>query len=264
MEKDLVSIIMLSHNKGQFVEDSVRSILNQTYKNWELLFVDDSSNDNTVQKVLDLRAGDERIKVSYTIFENGPAMHLNSALRSTRGRWIAFINCGDIWSLNKLEKQVQFMEDNDYSFSYTKFQMECENGENHGFILGGKKVITYNDMLKCCWLCFPTVMYDAHKVGLMQVKNLWECNDYALWIKVAKKYNCYLLDECFTTQLTNRHLFSPFPINFKIKWRYEVYHTEMGMNPITSALMTIRCLWNGIMKKIKYSEKTMILSIPRI
>ena len=256
MEKDIVSIIMLSHNNGQFVEESVKSILAQTYKNWELLFLDDSSKDDTVQKVMDLRAGDERIKVSYTIFENGPAMHLNSALRSARGRWIAFINCGDIWNSDKLEKQVKFMEDNDYSFSYTKFQMKSESGVNQGTMLGGKKVVTYSDMLKCCWLCFPTVMYDADKVGRMQVKNLWECNDYALWIKVTMNYDCYLLNECLTTQLTNRHLFSPFPINFKIKWRYEVYHTEMGMNPITSALMTVRCLWNGIVKKIKYSEKT--------
>ena len=255
MEKDIVSIIMLSHNNGQFVEESVKSILAQTYKNWELLFLDDSSKDNTVEKVMDLRAGDERITVSCTIFENGPAMHLNSALRSARGRWVAFINCGDIWDSNKLEKQVRFMEDNDYSFSYTKFQMKNENGVNHGTILGGKDVVTYSDMLKCCWLCFPTVMYDASKVGRMQVKNLWECNDYALWIKVSMNYDCYLLNESLTTQLSNRHLYSPFPINFKIKWRYEVYHTEMSMNPITSALMTIRCLWNGIMKKIKYSEK---------
>ncbi len=247
---------MLSHNNGQFVEESVKSILAQTYKNWELLFLDDSSKDDTVQKVMDLRAGDERIKVSCTIFENGPAMHLNSALRSARGRWIAFINCGDIWNSDKLEKQVKFMEDNDYSFSYTKFQMKSESGVNQGTMLGGKKVVNYSDMLKCCWLCFPTVMYDADKVGRMQVKNLWECNDYALWIKVTMNYDCYLLNECLTTQLTNRHLFSPFPIYFKIRWRYEVYHTEMGMNPITSALMTVRCLWNGIVKKIKYSEKT--------
>lgn len=255
MGKELVSIIMLSHNNGRFVDESIKSVLAQTYENWELLFVDDASKDDTVQRALNLRKDDERIKVSCTIFENGPAMHLNSALRSARGRWIAFIDCGDIWSLDKLEKQVQYMEENDFSFSYTKFQMVNENCDNHGAILGGKNVVTYNDMLKCCWLCFPTVMYDASKAGRMQVKNLLECNDYALWIKVAKKFNCYLLNECLTTQLTNRHLFSPFPINFKIKWCYEVYHTEMGMNPITSALMTIRCLWNGIMKKIKYSEK---------
>ncbi len=255
MGKELVSIIMLSHNNGKFVDASIKSVLAQTYENWELLFVDDSSKDDTVQRALNLKKCDKRIKVSCTIFENGPAMHLNSALRSARGRWIAFINCGDIWSLDKLEKQVQYMEENDYSFSYSKFQMESENGDNYGAILGGKNVVTYNDMLKCCWLCFPTVMYDASKVGRMQVKNLWECNDYALWIKVAQKYNCYLLNECLTTQLTNRHLFSPFPITFKIKWRYEVYHTEMGKNQIISSLMTIRCLWNGIMKKIKYSER---------
>ncbi len=256
MEKELVSIVMLSHNNGRFVEESVKSILGQTYKKWELLFLDDSSNDDTVQKVLDLKAGDERIKIFSTIFKNGPVMHLNSALKDSRGRWVAFINCGDIWNPDKLEKQVRFMEDNGYSFSYTKFQMRSKNGVNHDTTLGGKKAVTYSDMLKCCWPCFSTVMYDASKVGRMQVMNLWGCNDYALWIKVAKYYDCYLLNECLTTQLTNRHLFSPFPINFKIKWRFEVYHTEIGKNPFVSALMAVRCLWNGIMKKIKYSERS--------
>jgi glycosyltransferase involved in cell wall biosynthesis len=254
--QDLVTIIMISHNNGTTVEKSLKSILTQTYENWELLFVDDASQDDTINKALTFRGKDDRIIVSHTVYENGPAFQLNSALRDAKGRWIAFIRCGDIWCQDKLEKQVRFMEKNDYSFSYTKFQMQSESGVNHGTIIGGKRIVNYSDMLKCCWLCFPTVMYDASKVGCMQVKNLLECNDYALWIKVAKNYDCYLLNECLTTQLTNRHLFSPFPINFKIRWRYEVYHTEMGMNPITSALMTVRCLWNGIVKKIKYSEKT--------
>ena len=256
MEYDLVSIIMLSHNKGRFVEESVRSVFAQTYQNWELLFVDDSSEDDTLKRLTELKDDDRRIHVSQTVFEVGAAKHLNTALKEANGKWIAFMQCGDIWEPNKLQHQVAFMTKNGYSFSYTKFRLMDENRQDQDVVVGGKEHVTYGDLLKCCWLCFPTVMYDASKVGRMQVKNLWECNDYALWIKVAMNYDCYLLNECLTTQLTNRHLFSPFPIKFKIRWRYEVYHTEMSMPPITSAFMTVRCLWNGIMKKIKYSEKS--------
>ena len=256
MEKeDLVSIIMLSHNKGNFVEESVKSILAQTYQNWELLFVDDASKDGTMDKLMKLRDNDSRFKVSFTVFENGTAMHLNSALRSVKGRWVAFILCGDIWEPDKLQKQIEFMERNNYSFSYTKYRLMDRKKKDQGVIVGGKECVTYSDMLKCCWICFPTVMYDANKIGVKQVKKLCDCNDYALWLKVSEQYNCYLLDEYLTTQLSDRHLYSPFPISNKLKWRYEVYHTEMGLNPIISALMTVRCLWNGIVKKMKYSEK---------
>jgi len=256
MENDLVSIIMLSHNNGRFADDSVKSILAQTYKNWELLFVDDSSKDDTLSKLLAYKDDDQRINLFATVFENGPSKVMNSALRKAHGRWIAFINCGDIWSPEKLEKQTSFMEKNNYSFSYTNFRMRNEDGKDHGVVVSGLNIVSYKDMIKCCWLCFPTVMYDASIVGLMQVKNLWECNDYALWLKVAERHDCYLLNECLTTQLSDRHLYSPLPIENKLKWRYEVYHTEMRKNPIVSTLMTVRCLWNGIMKKIKYSERT--------
>lgn len=255
MEKDLVSIIMLSHNNGKNVEESVKSILAQTYENWELLFVDDASKDDTIDKLLSLSKNDKRFRISLTVFENGVAMHLNSALRGVKGRWVAFMLCGDIWEPNKLQNQVAFMTKNGYSFSYTKFRLMDENRHDQGFVVGGKENVTYEDLLKCCWLCFPTVMYDATVVGVKQVKNLSDCNDYALWLKVAEKAECHLLNECLTTQLTNRHLYSPFPIRSKVKWRYEVYHTELGKTPLVSALMTVRCLWNGVMKKIKYSEK---------
>ena len=146
----LVSIILTLYEiKYEYLDKCINSILTQTYKNWELLFLDDSSKDDTVQKVLDLKAGDERIKVFSTIFKSGPAMHLNSALKDSRGRWVAFINCGDIWNPDKLEKQVRFMEVKGYGFSYTKFQMRSKNGVNHGTALGGKEIVTYSDKLKC-------------------------------------------------------------------------------------------------------------------
>lgn len=255
MEKDLVQIIMLSHNNGKNVEESVKSILAQTYENWELLFVDDASKDDTIDKLLSLSKNDKRFRISLTVFENGIAMHLNSALKGVRGRWVAFMLCGDIWEPNKLQNQVAFMAKNGYSFSYTKFRLMDENRHDQGFVVGGKENVTYGDLLKCCWLCFPTVMYDATVVGVKQVKNLSDCNDYALWLKVAEKADCHLLNECLTTQLTNRHLYSPFPIGSKLKWRYEVYHTELRKNSLLSALMTVRCLWNGMVKKIKYLEK---------
>lgn len=171
----------------------------------------------TISQILALRGFDDRIHITHTVFENGQSKIMNSALKDARGRWIAFIKCGDVWEPEKLEKQISFMESNNFSFSYTKFRMISEAGVDYGYIVGGKSKVSHKDLKKCCWQCFSTVMYDVNTVGHMQVKNLWECNDYALWLKVAEYTDCYLLNECLTTQLSERNFYSPFPISNKLK-----------------------------------------------
>ena len=103
--RELVSIIMLSHNQAQYVEESVRSVMAQTYQNWELLFVDDNSKDDTITLMMDLkeeakiRREDytciDRIKVSQTVSDCGESVNRNKALEEVRGRWIAFLDVGD-------------------------------------------------------------------------------------------------------------------------------------------------------------------------
>ena len=100
MSRDFVSIIMLSHNKGRYVAESVRSVIAQTYQDWELIFMDDSSKDDTISQMMDLmeegkvRLSDgtykNRIVVSRNVESRGSAASMNSALRDARGRWIAF------------------------------------------------------------------------------------------------------------------------------------------------------------------------------
>lgn len=117
---------MLSHNKARYVEESVRSVMAQTYKSWELRFIDDGSMDGSVSLMLDLRDRMEKsvaemVFVSQMVFEQGEKHNRNTALRGARGRWIAFLNVGDVWTPDKLEKQVAFMEENGYEFSYTEY-----------------------------------------------------------------------------------------------------------------------------------------------
>lgn len=134
MDKNLVSIIMLSHDSGQSVEESVRSVLAQTYTNWELLFFDVNSKDDTGSRMMLYMEQDSRIHVSRIPYRSGITLALNAALKETKGRWIAFLECGDTWEPEKLERQIAFMESNGYHFSYTAFQ-------RHRSLLKNKKVI---------------------------------------------------------------------------------------------------------------------------
>lgn len=267
MSNDLVSIIMLSKDNGRYVEESVRSVITQTYQNWELIFMDDSSKDDTIGQMMDLMNESKvkdpstgsgtvtRIHVSQNVESKGSAASMNSALRDARGKYIAFLNVGDLWEPTKLERQIAFMEKNGYAFTYTKYKFIDKNSKDRGDMMGGISVVTHKDLIKCCWMGYLTVMYDAEKLGRFRVKSLNEHNDFALWMDVSDKADCYLLPECLASLRVNHRLLSPLPMFDKVRWRYEVFHTVEDLNPVVSVWLTIRNMIGGFMKKVKYVEK---------
>ena len=265
MSNDLVSIIMLSKDNGRYVEESVRSVIAQTYQNWELIFMDDCSKDDTISQMMDLMEEGKvkladgtyhhRIKVSQNAESRGSASSMNSALRDARGKYIAFLNVGDLWEPTKLEKQVAFMEENGYAFTYTKYKYINKNSKDRGDMMGGLKVVNHQDLIKCCWMGYLTVMYDAEKLGRFRVRSIEKHNDYALWMDVSEKADCYLLDECLASHRVKHCLYSPLPMFEKVKWRYEVFHTVEDLSPIISVWLTIRNMIGGFVKKVRFVEK---------
>ena len=168
----LVSIIMPSYNCGKFVENAIRSVQAQTYQNWEIIFMDDCSKDDTIRKVSALREKDGRIHLYQNITNLGAAVSRNNALREAKGKWIAFLDSDDLWEPTKLEKQIKFMEENGYAFSYTGYQ-EIDNDSNPtGVFVTGPKHISKQGMYNYCWPGCLTVMYDAEKIGLQQVADI--------------------------------------------------------------------------------------------
>ena len=245
---------MLSKDNGRYIEETVRSVLSQTYQNWEVIFMDDSSKDDTISQMMDY-VRDRRIKVLQNVKSKGAWASMGSALRDARGKWIAFLNVGDVWEPAKLEKQLAFMEENGYHFSYHKTRRMDRESRPVGGVLSGKMHITHEDMMKCCWPAYLTVMYDAEKVGRIKTINQKQENDYALWLQVAYSADCHLLDECLSRHRANKWFYNRFPIGHNILWRYEVYRKIEYLNPFVSAMYTLRNLWYGLMKKVKYVER---------
>lgn len=251
LNNELVSVIMLSHNNSETVDDSVKSVVAQTYQNWELLFIDDASKDNTLSKMMVWMNTDHRIKVSGAFLERGSTALTNMIIKETRGRWIAFIGADTIWDPEKLEQQITFMKETGRAFCYTKYGM----GKEPTYVMGGPDHLSHYDMMKCCWPAYFTVMYDTERLGEMSVLDLKENNNFAYWLTISKKADCCLLPECLARQLSVRRRFSPFPIKGKFRWRYEVYRIVEGMNPIVSLVMTYRNFIYTIWKRVKYVER---------
>ena len=249
----LISVIMPSYNCGEYVEETIRSVQAQTYQNWEIIFVDDCSSDDTMKRVSSMLAEDDRIRVFQNSENSGAAVSRNKALREAKGRWIAFLDSDDIWEPTKLEKQIKFMEENDYAFSYTDYQEIDENSQPTGVKVSGPKHVTKAGMYAFCWPGCLTVMYDREKIGLIQVADIKKNNDYAMWLKVCKKADCYLLDECLAKYRRGRTgSVSSHSIITMIGWHYKLWHEAEGMNVLTSSLMTMVNLFFGFLKKLLY------------
>ena len=140
---ELVSVIMPSFNTGEYIAASVESVLAQTYPNWELLIVDDCSTDNTTEVIG--RYQDPRIILLKNKTNSGAALSRNYALREAKGRWIAFLDSDDTWEPNKLEKQLRFMQENGYAFTFTDYRI-CLNGVWMPYINTGPDVVNKRKM----------------------------------------------------------------------------------------------------------------------
>lgn len=254
MKRDLVSIIMPSYNCGKYVRDTIHSVLAQSYENWEILFVDDQSTDDTEEIINGFK--ETRIRYIKNVKNSGAAFSRNRALKEAKGRWIAFLDSDDLWEPDKLEKQIQFMEDNGYVFSYTDYQEIDEASQETGVMVSGPKHITKSGMFAFCWPGCLTIMYDREKIGLIQIADIKKNNDYAIWLKVCKGADCYLLNECLAKYRRGRAgSVSNHGYATLIKWHYKLFREAEGMNPISSAFMTCVNIVCGVYKKIKYVKK---------
>ena len=255
---NLVSIIMPSYNTAQYIEKTIKSVLDQKYTNWELIIVDDCSTDNT-DEVVKKYLNDKRIKYLKNEQNSGAAISRNRALRAARGQWIAFLDSDDLWMPEKLEKQICFMKEKGYFFSYTDYEEINAEGNRTGTFVTGPKKITKTGMYNYCWPGCLTVMYDATKVGLIQISDIKKNNDYAMWLKVCKKADCYLLDECLGQYRKGRvGSVSTHSIKTMIGWHYRLFHEAEGMSIIESLLNTGRNMAFGVYKKKRYAKNLKI------
>jgi teichuronic acid biosynthesis glycosyltransferase TuaG len=124
----LVSIITPSYNSSKFIKDCVNSVFSQTYKNWEMIIVDDCSEDNSKEIISELSTKDKRIKPIFLEKNVGAAEARNTAIRQSKGKYVAFLDSDDLWNPKKLEIQLSFMNKNEIVFSYTNYQLMSENG----------------------------------------------------------------------------------------------------------------------------------------
>lgn len=252
---DLVSIITPTWNCAPFICETIKCVLAQTYQNWELIISDDCSTDNTNNVVEPYLAIDSRIKYIRNDHNSGAAVTRNNALRVAKGRWIAFLDSDDLWLPEKLEHQVMFMEENNYAFSYHEYTEMSEAGEDLGVYVSGKKRVSKFDMFACCWPGCLSVMYDAEKIGLIQINDIKKNNDTAMWLKVVRKAPCYLLTENLARYRRRKNSITPKPLWQRIWAHYPLFRVAEEMNPVRATFWTLMNVVGNAYKKMFFVKK---------
>lgn len=219
---DLVSIITPAYNSEKFIGETIESVLAQTYDNWEMIIVDDCSKDRTESIIKKYIDKDNRINYYRLDKNSGAAVARNRGIEVSRGKYLAFIDSDDVWFKEKLAKQINFMKENDYSFTCTSYTKIDEIGKDLNDTRIAMKKRDYNGVLKRS----PgnsTAIFDVEKLGKFKIPNIRKRNDYALWLKVIKesKY-LYGIKEPFSSHRVRTGSLSKNKIGL-VKYQWEVY-----------------------------------------
>ena len=248
--EDLVSVIMPSYNSSRFIGESIWSVLKQSYVTWELLIVDDCSQDNSVEIINQYIEKDCRIRLIALKYNVGAAAARNIALENARGRFIAFLDSDDVWRENKLEYQVKYMLEHNIPFSFSSYDIMKEDGERLNKIVKVPSKLSY-----CRYLCNTiigclTVVIDRDVVGDFRMPIIRSSHDMALWLLIMKRgFKAYGLKECLATY----RLVATSNTSKKWKAAKDVWKVYRNIEPL-SVFYSMYCFcgytFNAICKRV--------------
>lgn len=249
---NLISIIMPVYNCQEYIQETIESIKNQTYKNWELIIVDDYSTDKSIEIIQEaIKEIAEKTKIIDLKENQGVAIARNIALENARGRYIAYIDADDIWKKEKLEKQLEFISKNNYGFTYTSFTYLRKNNTKKDINIIPLK-LDYKKALKDTAILTSTVMIDTNKINkeLLKMPNIRRGQDMATWWKILKNNNtAYCLNERLTFYRRRKNSISINKIT-AIKRTWNLYRNVEKFSLIKSMYYFSFYAINAIKKRI--------------
>lgn len=182
---EMVSIVTPMFNAEAVIEQTLRSVQAQTHVDWEMLVVDDCSQDESVAVVEQAAASDSRIKMLHSKDNLGPAHARNMGIEAARGHYLAFLDSDDLWHPQKLERQLDFMRDG-VALSCTAYQKISEDGAPLGRPIPVRRRVNYRQMLNSNSIPCLTAMYDVKQLGKQTMPHIGH-EDYAYWLNLLKQ-----------------------------------------------------------------------------
>ena len=245
---ELISIITPSYKSERFIFKTIYSVLSQTYKNWEMIIIDDVSPDKSNKIIKEYIKQDSRIKLIKLEKNSGPAVARNRAIKEAKGRYIAFLDADDLWMTEKLEKQLAFMQEKDCALSYTAYETMSEDGRKLNTTINPPKELTYKELLKSNRIGCLTAMYDTEKLGKVYMPLIKKRQDYGLWLRILRGIDiAYGMDEVLATYRVMSNSVSSNKVDL-LKYNYSLFREHEKFSVMKSLYYLI---WNIYIKVAK-------------
>ena len=187
MNTPLVSIITPAYNAENYIAQTIESVQNQSFSNWELLIVNDCSSDGTLNIAERYAAKDTRIKTTTAAHSSGAAAARNLGLAQAKGQYIAFLDSDDCWVPDKLTKQIAFMQEKNAAFCFSSYQLMDSSGKPINRFIYSKPSMTYKDVLKNTLIGCLTVVVDREQVGDFRMPLIPHTEDTMTWAEILKR-----------------------------------------------------------------------------
>ena len=242
-EKIEVDIILPNYNSSNYIIKTVNSILNQSYKNWKLIIVDDFSDEKTI-KILKRNFINKNIKIYFLKKNHGAGFCRNYAIKKSSSPYLAFIDSDDIWEREKLKKQINFMKKNNYSFSYTDY---VTFGDKNRKIKTPKK-INFSNFIKNTAIATSTMIVKRDKINNIKFTNSKICEDYYFKCKLLKKVKyAYCLKKNLTKYRVRKNSLQSSNLQ-NIYWIYKINREYNKLNFIDNIISLLNISFNSLKK----------------
>ncbi len=251
----LVSIITPCFNSEKYVSQTIQSVLSQTHQNWEMLLVDDCSNDETFAILSKFVSQDARIKPFKLEKNAGAGVARNYAIQHAQGNYIAFLDADDLWKPEKLEKQLHFMQIENIPFTFSFYETIDESGNLRNEMITTPSKITYKQLYFCNWIGNLTGMYSVDFFGKIPISSIKKRQDWMLWLQIVKQIKTAIpVPESLAYYRVREDSISASKWKL-IAFNFKVYRDFHQRNFFSACWDTIQFLYVQLVIKPRYKKK---------
>lgn len=240
------------YNSEDYISEAIESVINQTYPNWELILIDDFSQDNTLQIIKPFLKEFAKIKLIKNHVNYGAAVSRNKAIEAANGNYIAFLDADDLWKPHKLETQLIFMETENTGVCYSSYELIDEKGQALNKRVNALRTLSYCKLLKSNYVGNLTGMYNAKVLGKITAPNLRKRQDWLLWLSAIKKSGkpAQGIPESLAYYRVREDSMSSNKLNL-LKHNYWVYKKGLGFSTLKSVYFMLVFLKEHFLVKSK-------------
>ncbi|WP_061019370.1 glycosyltransferase family 2 protein [Vibrio splendidus] len=245
-----VSVILPCYNSIDYIDESIDSVINQTYQSFELIIVDDASTDGTYDYIKSKYGNDHKVSIYKNVQNKGVAHSRNVAIKHSKGRFLSFIDSDDIWDLSKLSEQVAFMKANNAKISHTSYTFINEIGGHRRGYSEAKDILDLATYLKLTNIGMSTVIVDSFEISDFKFPENVKREDFMLWVMLLRGGNVFHgLNSC----LTKYRIRDSQASSNKLEMASSLFLSYMSFNEFSipkRLSIFISYLINGILKRI--------------